>query len=234
MDNPLENLIAHHDLQSAQKFAHSVKDVLVQEDVQLQKSYETFYTNLALFSGGTIALSVTYLGYLKSTGAPVAHVAILIASWACLLVTMALGLFYSFLYSHYRYHARMREYQDALSNQKTAEADAVGKVPIVDLPPAEYEQERARLKKKAEAYASSARDLKKKEDRYYWMWRSGGFAARLLFLVGLVCLFTFATFNAIQQRSDSQPGLRGWPHGAEIQPPMVNRSGPGPGWNLGS
>jgi hypothetical protein len=197
MDDPLESLLAHHDLQSAQKLSHTVKDVLVQEDVTLRKSYETFYTNLSLFSGGTIALSVTYLGYLRSRGTPVRLLAVLIASWACLLATVALGLFYSFLHSHYRYHARMREYQEALSTQKTAESDAVGKVPIVGLPPGEYEQERARLSKKADAYSSFARDLKKKEDRYYWMWRWGGFAARLLFVVGLVCLFIFATFNAL-------------------------------------
>jgi hypothetical protein len=95
----------------------------------------------------------------------------------------------------------MREYQEALCNQKTAESEVVGKVSIVGLPPDEYEQERARLMKKADGYASLARDLKKKEDRYYWMWRWGGFAARLLFVAGLVCLFMFATFNALQQRS---------------------------------
>lgn len=56
-----------------------------------------------------------------------------------------------------------------------------------------------RLKENAGQYASIAADLKKKEERYYWMWRWGGFAARLLFLAGLVCLFIFATVNALQR-----------------------------------
>jgi hypothetical protein len=99
MDDRRENLLVLQDMQSAQKHSRTVKDALVEEAATLQKSYETFYNNLALFSGGTIALSVTYLGYLKSNGAAVAHLAILIARWACLLATVALGLFYSFLYS---------------------------------------------------------------------------------------------------------------------------------------
>jgi len=208
MGDPLENLLAHQELQEAQKHAHSIKDVFTSEEVTIQRSYETFYTNLALFSGGTIALSVTYLGYLKSTSAPVVLLAVLIASWACLLAALALGLFYPFLYSHYRWHARMRQYQEALSTQKTAESEIVGKAPIIGLTPSEFEQERARLGKKAEGHASFARDLKKKEDLYYWMFRWGGFAARLIFLVGLICLFTFATFNAFPHHdSGSRPEL---------------------------
>jgi len=42
---------------------------------------ERFYNNLALFSGGTVALSITYLGYLKTLSKPVQHQRWLIASW---------------------------------------------------------------------------------------------------------------------------------------------------------
>jgi hypothetical protein len=39
-----------------------------------RQSYEKFYNQLALLSGGSIALSVTYLGYLKTvTNHPLIH-----------------------------------------------------------------------------------------------------------------------------------------------------------------
>jgi len=46
---------------------------------------ERFYNNLALFSSGTVALSVTYLGYLKTLSKPVQHSGWLMASWVSLL-----------------------------------------------------------------------------------------------------------------------------------------------------
>jgi ABC-type multidrug transport system fused ATPase/permease subunit len=216
MGDPFQNLLAHEDLQKAQKHAHTIREIFTSEEITLQKSYETFYTNLALFSGGTIALSVTYLGYLKSTGMPIVLLAVLITSWSCLLVALALGLFYPFFYSHYRWHARMREYQQALSSQKTAESEIIGKAPIIGLTSAEFDHERARLGKKADSHASFAHDLKKKEDLYYWMFRWAGFAARLIFLAGLMGLFVFATLNALQQRgsvgiSHSHGGFRSFP-----------------------
>jgi len=42
--------------------------------------YQRFYNSLALFSGGTIALSVTYLGYLKALPHPIVHKLLLTGS----------------------------------------------------------------------------------------------------------------------------------------------------------
>ena len=61
-----------------------------------QVTYERFYHNLALFSGGTIALSVTYLGYLKTLAKPVVHQSLLVESWGALFLCLLFSLIYIF------------------------------------------------------------------------------------------------------------------------------------------
>ena len=206
--DPLNGLLSQQEMQDAQKHSAKVKSVLAEENVSSRKAYETFYNNLALFSGGTIALSVTYLGYLKSGSSSVVHLRVLIASWACLLVTAVLGLFCTFLHTHYTYFARMQEYFDALEKQKLAESAAVLNINVVNLrTDAEIQEEHLRLRKSAESYGKTASNLTKKSDRYYRLWRVDGFAARVLFLIGLLLLFTFATMNALQPPPKSSPCL---------------------------
>ena len=131
--DPLNGLLSQQEMQDAQKHSAKVKSVLAEENVSSRKAYETFYNNLALFSGGTIALSVTYLGYLKNASGGVVHLRLLIASWACLLATAISGLFCTFLHTHYTYFARAHEYVSALGKQKFAESEAVFNINIVNL-----------------------------------------------------------------------------------------------------
>ena len=89
---------------AARKAAHQK---LEEEAVENRKAYERFYNSLALFSSGTIALSVTYLGYLKSlSNKAVMYPKTLIASWLVLLLCLIASLFYSFFNTHYMYFAR--------------------------------------------------------------------------------------------------------------------------------
>jgi hypothetical protein len=206
--DPLNALLSQQEMESAQKYSATVKSVLAEENVSSRKAYETFYNNLALFSGGTIALSVTYLGYLKNAGSGVVHVRLLIVSWACLLATAVLGLFCTFLHTHYTYYARMQEYFNALEKQKLAESEAVLSINVVNLrTDTEIKHEQLRLRESAESHKKTAGDLKKKSDRYYRFWRVDGFAARVLFFIGLFLLFTFATMNALQPAHKSSPCL---------------------------
>lgn len=206
--DPLNGLLSQQEMQDAQKHSAKVKSVLAEAIVSSRKAYETFHNNLALFSAGTIALSVTYLGYLKNASGGVVHLRLLIASWACLLATAVFGLFCTFLHTHYIYFERMQEYFNALEKQRLAESDAVLSINVVNLQTdAEIQQERLRLRKSAELYSKRAVDLKKKSDRYYRLWRVDGFAARVLFLIGLLLLFTFATMNALQAPPKLSPCL---------------------------
>jgi hypothetical protein len=66
--------------------------------------YEKFHTNLALISGGTIALSLTLLGYLKNSAMPIVHRRLLYGSWICLMLCVVTALFAVLFDEYYGFH----------------------------------------------------------------------------------------------------------------------------------
>lgn len=71
--NPLEGLILQQHLKDAQEHSAKVKQIMREEAEAHRQSWEALNNSLALFSSGTIALSITYLGYLQSAGIKVTH-----------------------------------------------------------------------------------------------------------------------------------------------------------------
>jgi hypothetical protein len=130
------NAQAHFAKQKMTRAAESVSaiaDALAKESAESEQAYERFYNNLALFSGGTVALSVTYLGYLKSLG-PIAHKCWLAASWVALISCVACSLFWVLFHAHYGHYARNRELTEAQRKQYQIEADEIQHIgPIENL-----------------------------------------------------------------------------------------------------
>lgn len=89
----------------------------------------------------------------------------------------------------------MREFQQAKRQQRLAEAAGIGQLPIVNLPPAEHEEERNRLHREAQEREKAAEKAERWESVYFWLWRWDGRVARLLFPVGLASLLYFAVRN---------------------------------------
>jgi hypothetical protein len=85
---------AEKHLDEAYKDLSNVQDVLFKEGQEDRRAYEKFYNNLALFSGGTIALSITYLGYLRTLSRQVVHLWLLRAGWVSLFLCMLFALTY--------------------------------------------------------------------------------------------------------------------------------------------
>jgi hypothetical protein len=191
-------LLKQQEMESSKEYAKKVRAQMQEEFAAGRKIYETFHINLALFSSGTLALSVTYLGYLRSSGGHVLGLKFLIASWTCLLCAIPLSLFVSFLHTHYYSFGRIREYQNAMSAQKEAEADAIMTMNVVNLMSEELPAERDRLLDKAKKFAEEATIMQRKENLYCNLWRLVGYASRILFVAGLAFLYIFAVRNALQ------------------------------------
>src|ERR1700678_1338467 len=102
---------AHFEEQHIDNAARSMSEVskkLGEEAEENQRAFERFYNNLALFSGGTVALSVTYLGYLKTLSKPIVNERLLLGSWGALFICLACSLFWSFFMTHYWHYSRDR------------------------------------------------------------------------------------------------------------------------------
>src|SRR5580692_5992699 len=99
--DPIAARFAQQSVQEAQARSKAALLKFDEEGIRVRESSDKFYGSLALFSGGTIALSITYLGYLKSTpGRLVLYPRVLIAAWVCLLVCAAVSLFCPLLNSY--------------------------------------------------------------------------------------------------------------------------------------
>jgi hypothetical protein len=197
--SPLEIALRQQELKSSQERSANVKKVMAEEAEAHRKSWETLHNNIAIFSSGTIALSITYLGYLQSGGATIAHPWILFVSWFCLLINIPMSLFVPFVYTYYVSYSRTGEFQNAMKRQREAEADALPVINVANMEAGEIPGEIASLRERAGKYGEEA-IRSEKISRIYWkLWRCMGFGARLLFVLGLAFLSVFAMLNTLQR-----------------------------------
>src|SRR5580658_8649997 len=100
-----QNAEEHFALQRTTRAAEVVKAVFDAQQKGNEESSgrdERFYNSLALFSSGTVALSITYLGYLKNLPTPtIQHPHWLIVCWICFLTCILCSLFWLRTYGHY-------------------------------------------------------------------------------------------------------------------------------------
>jgi hypothetical protein len=92
----------------AAELVNAISEARHKEAETNRQANERFYNNLALFSGGTVALSITYLGYLKTLPRPIQHPRWLMVSWVAMVTCAACSLLWSFFYGHYVHYARGR------------------------------------------------------------------------------------------------------------------------------
>lgn len=192
-----------------QRTSRAAESVTVTLDAQRKdnevnrESNERFYNGLALYSGATIALSVTFMGYLKTLGKPLGHPRWLITAWTCLLVCAACSLFWTFVYGLYSFFFHEWQAADATKTKHEIDAKEFGtmargaqsvqtQAPISQK---EIEDFRSNCLKGASIYGERAEKAKRRETFYLYLWTWLGRVARICFLVGLGFLLAFAIKN---------------------------------------
>jgi len=189
-------LVAKQRIEDAQKARRDVALKRQQEWAENQRTIENFYRNLALLAGGTIALSITYLGFLKTITNRPLYSNLLIASWTLLFVCLVCATYYTFFATSYAHYARSREYAQRLKEQHETIAEEVPNVQVVDIrSKAELEEY---IKELRDAAAKRGEDVswhKRKEKMHEFFFRGCGLTARLTFVLGIALLLMFAIAN---------------------------------------
>lgn len=181
---------------AAAKLVAAVSDARAKGAETNRRASERFYNNLALFSGSTVALSITYLGYLKTLSKPIQHQRWLMESWIALMVCVACSLFWTFLYGYYSHYARAREYAEAVKEKCETEAKEIVNFNIENLrTQADLDAFRNPRLEAARASDKNAKYLARREKFYQHAWRWIGRLAHLGFLGGLTLLLAFAIRN---------------------------------------
>jgi len=165
------------------------------EIIRAREAEDKFHNSLALFSGGTIALSITYLGYLKNTaGRPILFPRVLIAAWLFLLVCAVASLFSPLVSSYYSRISWRRIYDRGLAEQKAAEFQQMfGGLATLE----EKQEDEKGLSLEAEARRKDSKWAKTKlrESVYKALLMVVRWVARLAFPIGLGLLMFFAVKN---------------------------------------
>lgn len=195
--NPLARQhFAKQHIESAIARVSAIADKRMLESEENQRTYERFYNSLALFSSGTVALSVTYLGYLKSLSAPVLHKHWLMASWISLFTCLVCSLFYGFFSTHYAHFYRSREHAEALKKRYQTEIDEMPLVGVENLKTkSELEAFMAPRKEEVIQNTKYAKYYERRQNFYHFAWLWAGRSARAGFLTGLGLLVAFAIKN---------------------------------------
>lgn len=187
------SVLAKQRIDDAKKLAHIAYEQMFKEVAENKRAYERFYNSFALFSGGAIVLSVTYIGYLKSGPATVSNPWVIVICWGCLLICLVCALFRNFFNTHYVHFARQREYHEKLKSQYETESKELHQIPVMypgDLPSYLAALEKAATDTK-ESVAWSGR--REKIYEFLWVWNSR--VVYFMFPVGLLFLLAFAVVN---------------------------------------
>ncbi|MGA2896683.1 MAG: hypothetical protein ABSE27_03695 [Acidobacteriaceae bacterium] len=196
----------HFALQRTTRAAETVTeatDAQRKSSEEARNTNERFYNNLALFSSGTIALSVTFMGYLKSQPKPLAHPPWLVVSWVCLMLCAACSLFWPFVYGYYSHYFHEWQTADVIQKKLKIEAKeyptlAQGTHSLQTRAPISYseiEDFRSNRLEAAGIYETRAKAAKRRETRYIHLWQWLGRIAQASFLIGLGFLLAFAIKN---------------------------------------
>src|ERR1017187_3014223 len=130
--NAVQHFAKQH-VEAVEKHLISVEENLLKDANEDRRAFEKFYYNLALFSGGTIALSITYLGYLKTLGKTLSHQRLLMTGWSALFVCLLFSLTYVLVTLYYGHHFREREWAEAKKRKLEVEAQDIPKMGVVNL-----------------------------------------------------------------------------------------------------
>ena len=193
----------HFALQRANRAAEVVKAVFEAQQKGSEENIgrnERLYSSLALFSSGTVALSVTFLGYIKNLPKPIQHPHWLMACWICLIVCLVSSLFWLSAFSHYTHY--FHEWQTANAQKQQFETEAT-EYPIIarysisvktkaPLSHQEIEEYQTNRRQAASILEKKAAGAKRIENLYNRCWRLLGWIAQASFVAGLVMLLLFA------------------------------------------
>jgi len=194
-----QNLHPDYKVQQKQSELKEQRTALNEIIAEIRRTTEKFYYQVALLCGGSIVLSVTYLGYLEAGSDGLACGKwLLVAAWVLLSISLLCSLLRNKLYPDYLHYSAMKDYtktykeysEEMVNYLKAAPEDFanIGSKEDLDRFISIEKQNVATLARAQESH-------QKKKQRTERLWVACGRVA----LVGLVCglagLIVFAVSN---------------------------------------
>jgi hypothetical protein len=162
-----------------------------------------FFERLALLSGGSIALSLTFLGYLQSNAhSTVSYRETLYAAWGFLLLCLITALLRNIQHQDYHFFSAAYPYFQKRADFVLHETSVVNDKTYLFLTPDNTPMDIGKRQTFAEELSTKAKRLnaeaarsRKRAKIALIIWRACEYTAQLSFLAGIVLLVIFAVLN---------------------------------------
>lgn len=167
-----------------------------QNSEESRRITERLYQNLTLISGGTLALSVTFLGYLINQPHRVVELWVLEVSWAALIVCLICSTGYIFSHGRYTFFALEAEHGERQKDMLEVEITEFDKLRYGALrSPTERSRYRIELNSALERTVTGLSEPAGLAKRYFRLAKWYEHGANMSFVLGLALLLLFAILN---------------------------------------
>ena len=189
--------VAAERVDAARKHVYDIVEERFKEYKEFREGIEKLYSTLALFAGGTIALSVTYLGYLKSVSPMLCYHWLLHAAWITLFASLICSLLFIFFNMYYAHYARGHELAEARKKQFEVEREEIPLIGFSNLQdPTELGEFTKRRDELIGKMGTTITDEKKWEKFYLVLRRICQWVAWTGYVGGIGMLLWFAVSNS--------------------------------------
>lgn len=197
--------VATQDLQEASQQAAKTGDQFEKVQFEVIREGARFFEHLALFNGGALVLSVSFLGYLSARpDASLVCITVLYVAWGCLLAGLLAATFRNLHHSSYRYFATVAPWAEAAAKLKETELKALQNTNavLVDsqgkrLSPEEQSRFLHMLGEKKDSWAKLGHRAEGRAASYERVFVALDFVAQVGFFLGLLLLVSFAVANTM-------------------------------------
>lgn len=189
-------------LELDQKIKDSIKRVKSIRSAQIEyvkfgmKNAQDFYYRLSLLCGGTIGLSITFVGYLASNPNRVSFIGILFASWFCLLVSMIGSLYRNHFHGSFLHFQMQKRFLESKVEQEEIALEGLEKAPETVFNSYDgIENLINAAKQRLGVYKKSAKYNASKEKFYDLLWVNSMRLAHVGFILGMILIMLFTGLN---------------------------------------
>ncbi len=197
MNNPPESQMLMQEVLSAQE---SAKNSLNQMNTFLKEARgynKDMFFQLAILSGATLSLSVTFVGYLVNKDITIQYPCLLFTGWFLCVLAMTCGILRTRFYTSFGHWQVQGSYAGARKKMIEAELKMYAKFPAEFLTTQGIDPKVSadNLKENLSILQGSIEFNTSKENFFKFLWYGSEYAAMIGFVGGIVLIVLFAAFN---------------------------------------
>jgi len=196
MATPEERLKLDQKIKDSVKRVNNIRGAQIEYVKFGMKNAQNFYYKLSLLCGGTISLSITFVGYLSSNQDGIFFIWVLFASWFFLFISMLGSLYRNHFHGNYLHFQMQKRFSESKAEQEEIAIETIERAPETVFNSYDgIENLLNAAKQRQGVYKESAKYNASKEKIYDFLWVNSMRLAHLGFILGMILTILFTGLN---------------------------------------